>query len=106
MCIRDRYNTYLEEAGNGLSGGEKQRLALARAFLKDANLYIPVSYTHLDVYKRQPQTPAVDASSSARCSGSPFMTAPSRQNVLVPEYVSGWPDMLPGACLLYTSRCV
>ena len=22
------------------------------------------------------------------------MTAPSRQNVLVPEYVSGWPDML------------
>ena len=40
MCIRDRYNTYLEEAGNGLSGGEKQRIALARAFLKDSNLYI------------------------------------------------------------------
>ena len=33
-------NTYLEEAGNGLSGGEKQRIALARAFLKDSNLYI------------------------------------------------------------------
>ena len=28
------------EAGNGLSGGEKQRIALARAFLKDSNLYI------------------------------------------------------------------
>ena len=26
-----QYNTYLEEAGNGLSGGEKQRIALARA---------------------------------------------------------------------------
>ncbi len=35
-----QYNTYLEEAGNGLSGGEKQRIALARAFLKDTNLYI------------------------------------------------------------------
>ena len=35
-----QYNTYLEEAGNGLSGGEKQRIAMARAFLKDSNLYI------------------------------------------------------------------
>ena len=35
-----QYNTYLEEAGNGLSGGDKKRLALARAFLKDSNLYI------------------------------------------------------------------
>ena len=35
-----QYNTYLEEAGIGLSGGEKQRIALARAFLKDSNLYI------------------------------------------------------------------
>ena len=35
-----QYHTYLEEAGNGLSGGEKQRIALARAFLKNSNLYI------------------------------------------------------------------
>ena len=35
-----QYNTYLEEAGNGLSGGEKQRIALARAFLKNSSLYI------------------------------------------------------------------
>ena len=34
------YLTYLEEAGNGLSGGEKQRIALARAFLKKNNFYI------------------------------------------------------------------
>lgn len=32
-----QYNTILEEAGNGLSGGEKQRIALARAFIKEKN---------------------------------------------------------------------
>lgn len=35
-----QYYTYLEEAGNGLSGGEKQRIALSRAFLKNSNFYI------------------------------------------------------------------
>lgn len=35
-----QYHTYLQEAGNGLSGGEKQRIALARAFLKNNNFYI------------------------------------------------------------------
>ena len=35
-----QYHTYLQEAGNGLSGGEKQRIALARAFLKKSSFYI------------------------------------------------------------------
>jgi ATP-binding cassette subfamily B protein len=35
-----QYQTFLEEAGNGLSGGEKQRIALARAFLKKNSFYI------------------------------------------------------------------
>lgn len=35
-----KYDNYVEEAGAGLSGGEKQRIALARAFLKDSSLYI------------------------------------------------------------------
>lgn len=35
-----QYDTFLEEAGNGLSGGEKQRIALARAFLKENEFYI------------------------------------------------------------------
>lgn len=35
-----QYQTFLEEAGDGLSGGEKQRIALARAFLKDNEFYI------------------------------------------------------------------
>ena len=35
-----QYFTVLEEAGNGLSGGEKQRIVLARALLKKNELYI------------------------------------------------------------------
>ena len=35
-----QYGTFLEEAGNGLSGGEKQRIVLARAFLKSSQFYI------------------------------------------------------------------
>ena len=35
-----QYYTSLEETGNGLSGGEKQRIALARAFLKENEFYI------------------------------------------------------------------
>ncbi len=35
-----QYYTFLEEAGNGLSGGEKQIIALARAFLKKNEFYI------------------------------------------------------------------
>jgi ATP-binding cassette subfamily B protein len=35
-----QYHTYLEESGNGLSGGEQQRIAIARAFLKENDFYI------------------------------------------------------------------
>lgn len=35
-----KYQTYLEESGEGLSGGEKQRIALARAFLKNSSIFI------------------------------------------------------------------
>lgn len=35
-----KYNTFLEEAGGGLSGGERQKLALARALIKKSNFLI------------------------------------------------------------------
>ena len=36
-----------------LSGGQQQRVLIARALCATTRLLIPVSYTHLDVYKRQ-----------------------------------------------------
>jgi ATP-binding cassette, subfamily B, bacterial len=38
--LPDRYGTVIGEAGATLSGGEKQRLSIARAFLKDAPVLI------------------------------------------------------------------
>lgn len=35
-----QYQTELEESGRGLSAGEKQRISIARAFLKDSSLWI------------------------------------------------------------------
>jgi len=40
QSLPGQYSTVLEEAGNGLSGGEKQRIVLSRAFLKDSSFYI------------------------------------------------------------------
>lgn len=38
--LPNRYNTYLEEGGNNLSGGEKQKLAIARSLLSDSDIYV------------------------------------------------------------------
>lgn len=38
--LPDGYETYVGEGGQGLSGGEKQRVAVARAFLKKASLVL------------------------------------------------------------------
>lgn len=38
--LPDGYNTFIGEGGNSLSGGEKQRISIARAMLKDAPIVI------------------------------------------------------------------
>lgn len=40
MALPDGYNTVIGEAGSTLSGGEKQRISIARAILKDAPIII------------------------------------------------------------------
>ena len=52
--LPDGYNTLLTGDGANLSQGQRQLLAIARAAVADPPVLIPVSYTHLDVYKRQP----------------------------------------------------
>ena len=59
-----------------------------------ANLSDPVSYTHLDVYKRQIEVRAVDAN------GFSFLLASLPTGVGLPEAKRVY------SCLLYTSRCV
>ena len=40
MRLPDGYNTYISERGSSLSGGEKQRIAIARAVLRDPKILI------------------------------------------------------------------
>lgn len=40
MSLPDGYNTRIEEGGNNFSGGEKQRISIARAILKNAPIVI------------------------------------------------------------------
>ena len=57
MCIRDRSDAELREANLNLAnlrGAIMNQAILTGANLRDA---ITVSYTHLDVYKRQPPRP-------------------------------------------------
>ena len=58
-----------------------------------------VSYTHLDVYKRQPETLTIDYATN----GMPDLGA---NQMYYSASVSGPIDTMPDTCLLYTSRCV
>jgi ABC-type multidrug transport system fused ATPase/permease subunit len=40
MRLPEKYDTVISETGASLSGGEKQRIAIARAFLKKATILI------------------------------------------------------------------
>ena len=39
-AMPDGYDTYIEQGGTNVSGGQKQRLCIARAILKDAPIYV------------------------------------------------------------------
>ena len=38
--MEDKYNTHIAQGGTNISGGQKQRLAIARAIARDPEIYI------------------------------------------------------------------
>jgi ABC-type bacteriocin/lantibiotic exporter with double-glycine peptidase domain len=50
MTLSDKYNTLLEKGNSDFSAGEKQRIAIARAFLRDSPIFIfDEAFANLDI---------------------------------------------------------
>ena len=61
MALPDGFDTMVGEAGDTLSGGEKQRIAIARAILKDSPIVILDEFTNaLDVENEHHILKAID----------------------------------------------
>jgi ATP-binding cassette, subfamily B, bacterial len=67
MSLPDRYDTIVGERGYRFSGGEKQRLAIARAVLRDPPvLVLDEATSALDTQTEQAVQQAIDAASAGR----------------------------------------
>lgn len=77
----DKYHTYLERGGTNVSGGQKQRLCIARALLKNPKILI------LD-----DSTSAVDTATDAKIRHSFAMLIPDTTKLIIAQRISSVQD--------------
>lgn len=73
----DKYETHIEQSGSNVSGGQKQRLCIARALLKKPKILI------LD-----DSTSAVDTATEARIRGELKNLAPETTKIIIAQRIS------------------
>lgn len=77
----DKYNTYIEQGGTNVSGGQKQRLCIARALLKKPRILI------LD-----DSTSAVDTATDSKISAALAKTIPGTTKLIIAQRISSVMD--------------
>ena len=77
----DKYNTYIEQGGTNVSGGQKQRLCIARALLKKPRILI------LD-----DSTSAVDTATDSKIRAAPAKTIPGTTKLIIAQRISSVMD--------------
>lgn len=79
--MEEGYNTHIEQGGNNVSGGQKQRLCIARALLKDPKILI------LD-----DSTSAVDTTTDAKIRKSFREEIPGTTKIIIAQRISSIQD--------------
>lgn len=77
----DKYNTYIEQGGTNVSGGQKQRLCIARALLKKPRMLI------LD-----DSTSAVDTATDSKIRAALAKTIPGTTKLIIAQRISSVMD--------------
>lgn len=84
----DKYNTYIEQGGTNVSGGQKQRLCIARALLKKPKILI------LD-----DSTSAVDTATDAKIRKAFAEEIPGTTKLIIAQRISSVQSADPHYCL-------
>ena len=77
----DKYNTYIEQGGNNVSGGQKQRLCIARALIKKPRILIV-----------DDSTSAVDTATDARIRKAFATEIPDTTKIIIAQRISSVKD--------------